>query len=114
MQHNGRILLAGLMLAGISLTNGAGAADHSCANCHRSATPSADDLIQPLSSLCADCHPERIAAGEHVVDVDAHNPATTLPLQDGKLTCITCHDPHQPLAALRLPDPDLCRQCHPR
>jgi predicted CXXCH cytochrome family protein len=114
MQHSGRILLAGLILAGVGLSNGSGAADHSCANCHRSATPSTDDLIQPLSGLCADCHPERIAAGEHVVDVDAHNPTTTLPLQAGKLTCITCHDPHQPRAALRLPDPALCRQCHPR
>lgn len=109
-----RGLRHGILLAGLCLCYAALAADHTCANCHRSTTPNADDLIQPLSGLCADCHPERIAAGEHVVDVDAHNPTTTLPLQDGKLTCITCHDPHQPLATLRLPDPALCQQCHPR
>jgi predicted CXXCH cytochrome family protein len=114
MRRSRQLLLTGFILLGMGLIDVAQAADHSCADCHRSATPSADDLIQPLSGLCADCHVERIAAGEHVVDVDAHNPTTTLPLQAGKLTCITCHDPHQPLAALRLPDPALCRQCHPR
>lgn len=89
------------------------AADHSCSDCHASATPSAADLIKPLSGLCADCHAARIAAGEHLVDVPV-SVATVLPTSDGKLTCVTCHDPHQPRAALRMQDPALCRQCHPR
>ena len=89
-------------------------ADHACTDCHSSATPSASDLIQPLSGLCADCHSKRIAAGEHAVDVPVTAPNNTLPIHNGEMTCVTCHDPHQPLAALRMEDPELCRQCHTR
>ena len=89
-------------------------ADHSCTDCHNSGTPSNTDLIKPLSSLCADCHAERIAAGEHVVDITVTAATNTLPIQNGNMTCITCHDPHQTLAALRKMDPELCRECHVR
>jgi len=89
-------------------------ADHSCTDCHNSATPGASDLNKPLSGLCADCHAKRIAAGEHAVDIPVFAPNNTLPLHEGKLSCATCHDPHQPFAALRMMDPELCKQCHPK
>ncbi|MDT8383760.1 MAG: cytochrome c3 family protein [Gammaproteobacteria bacterium] len=89
-------------------------ADHSCTDCHTSNTPNNTDLIKPLSALCADCHAERIAAGEHVVDVPVFAANTRLPLHNGTISCATCHDPHQPFAALRMVDPELCRQCHTR
>lgn len=107
----GFALAASLMALLISF--GASAAvDHVCSDCHASATPSASDLIRPLSGLCADCHRKRIDAGEHAVDVLVTAPTNTLPLHNGVMSCATCHDPHQPFAALRLVDPKLCRQCH--
>lgn len=95
-------------------TNTAFSADHACADCHNSATPNKNDLKQALSGLCADCHAARIAAGEHAVDIPATAPENTLPLQAGNMTCITCHDPHQPRAALRKKDPQICWECHKR
>ena len=103
---------AGLVVLCISLN--ANAADHACTDCHNSATPSASDLIKPLSGLCADCHAKRIAAGEHAVDVPVFALNNTLPLHKGVMSCATCHDPHLPFAALRMMDPELCEQCHPR
>lgn len=102
------LLLAWLMSGNTAL------ADHSCTDCHNSATPSASDLIKPLSGLCADCHAKRIAAGEHAVDIPVFALNNTLPLHQGKMSCATCHDPHQPFAALRMMDPELCEQCHPK
>jgi predicted CXXCH cytochrome family protein len=104
------IILLGLSCFGLP----AHAGDHACSDCHSSATPSASDLIRPLSGLCADCHRERIAAGEHAVDVLVTAPNNTLPLNKGEISCATCHDPHQPFAALRMEDPELCQQCHTR
>lgn len=107
--------LTGIVLLMVWLVPGNTAlADHSCTDCHNSATPSNTDLIKPLSSLCADCHAERIAAGEHVVDIPVIALNNTLPLHNGLMSCATCHDPHQPFAAVRMPDPKLCTQCHPR
>lgn len=101
-------------LAALFISVNAGAADHACTDCHNSATPSASDLIKPQSALCADCHAERIAAGEHVVDIPVFAPDNPLPLHNGVMTCATCHDPHQPFAALRMTNPELCVQCHTR
>jgi len=103
-----------LCLAGLLISGGALGADHNCADCHRSTDPNNNDLIQPLSGLCADCHIERIAAGEHVVDIPVNIPSNTLPLENGQLTCITCHDPHKVFAGLRMGGMVLCRECHAR
>jgi len=95
-----------------ALFSSANATDHTCTDCHATSTPGANDLINPLPDLCVDCHAERIAAGEHIVDIPVSEPDNTLPLYDGVMSCATCHDPHQPFAALRMEDPELCRQCH--
>ncbi len=103
----------GLAIAVLFISTNTGATeDHTCSDCHASATPNAGDLIQPLSGLCANCHIDRITAGEHVVGIPVSTPDNTLPLHDDVMSCATCHDPHQPFAALRMKDPELCRQCH--
>ncbi len=108
-----RVIIPNLALAILFISTGTGAAtDHSCSDCHATATPTASDLIQPLSGLCADCHVERIIAGEHKVGVPVPESDNTLPLHDGVMSCATCHDPHQLFAALRMEDPELCQQCH--
>jgi predicted CXXCH cytochrome family protein len=107
-------LAASICLSALCISIKVEAADHACTDCHNSTTPSANDLIKPLSTLCASCHAERIAAGEHVVDIPVISPNNTLPLHNGAMTCATCHNPHQPLAALRMVDPELCEQCHSR
>ena len=104
-----------LMLLTAFLISSVSYAEHTCTDCHNSDTPGATDLIKPLSTLCSDCHQERIAAGEHQVDIPAtFVEGNTLPLQNGNMTCITCHDPHGSSLALRMTDPDLCKQCHKR
>ena len=94
--------------------------DHQCADCHVSTPHNNDDLKKPPSELCVDCHAARISAGEHKVDIAVstlgempdYTLSSKLPLQAGKLTCITCHDPHKTSLALRLPKNELCQQCH--
>jgi predicted CXXCH cytochrome family protein len=49
-----------------------------------------------------------------VVDIAVFAANNTLPLHNGKMSCVTCHDPHLPLAAVRMVEPELCAQCHPR
>ena len=99
-----------LLLASATLAAG----HQQCQDCHDPGTPSATNLKQPLSGLCIDCHRTRIDAGEHAVDIPANTATTTLPLQAGRMTCITCHDPHAQGVALRLTDPRLCEACHRR
>ena len=79
-RHLQALCLAGLLISGDALS-----AAHTCADCHSSVTPSSNDLIQPLSKLCADCHMKRLAEGEHVVDIPANIPSNTLPLQNGQV-----------------------------
>ncbi len=107
-----KMMMQGLVMTVLLISTHINAADHACSDCHATTTPSAGDLIQPLSGLCADCHIDRITAGEHVVGIPVSAPNNTLPLHDGLMSCATCHDPHQPFAALRAKDPELCRQCH--
>lgn len=69
------------------------------------------------ASACLDCHqfPDRLT---HPIGVRVGK-RIGLPLDaGGAITCATCHDPGQHKSggarrdALRLPAPDLCRECH--
>jgi len=88
-----------------------------CGTCHGShkAKKGATSLKKPIAELCIDCHRERIAPNEHKVGVVPPVNPQTLPLQDGKITCVTCHNPHQNEhgSLLRLPERELCSSCHP-
>ena len=114
MKKSSLLLTAPVLLVVWLMLSNTAQADHSCTDCHSSNTPSNSDLNKPLSPLCADCHAERIAAGEHLVDIPVITSKDPLPLNKGVMTCVTCHDPHQPVAALRMVDPELCEQCHPK
>lgn len=92
------------------------AAKRDCSLCHTSpekADPGA--LKQKLSDLCFACHPDRKAPTEHQVDIVPSMPVRDLPLLEGKMTCVTCHDPHANRygSLLRKPETELCLNCHP-
>ncbi|MHB8882580.1 MAG: cytochrome c3 family protein [Thermodesulfovibrionales bacterium] len=113
---------AGLILTLIILTTAyAFAEKHPCSSCHRSAPHSAAAgtlLKAPLSGLCLECHPDRMGTAEHKIDVVPAMKSGELPLgKDGKMTCITCHDPHEKSGnpkLLRILPSDLCLTCHPK
>ncbi len=87
-----------------------------CTICHVTENAGNGALLKKKpSELCLDCHPDRVPPGEHKVDIPPSMPVKKLPLTDGKITCITCHDPHKNLygALLRLPQTELCMVCHP-
>lgn len=74
-------------------------------------------LNKPMEELCSSCHQTRIGAGEHKVGIKPSMPVEGLPLDaNGKMTCITCHDPHGKQgfeSLLRARDfTELCKKCH--
>lgn len=85
-----------------------------CATCHVE-IEKGPGLKKALSGLCLDCHPDRMAPNEHKVDIVPAREVGKLPLFDGRMTCATCHDSHSnPYGKLlRVPQKDLCFQCHP-
>jgi len=88
-----------------------------CATCHLpTGTAKVGELKKKLSALCLDCHGDRKAPVEHKVDIVPTMEVRGLPLTDGTITCITCHDPHANThgSMLRMKNGDLCLVCHPR
>ncbi|TAN42813.1 MAG: hypothetical protein EPN22_11390 [Nitrospirae bacterium] len=72
-------------------------------------------IKRDVTELCRDCHKERVAAGEHRVDMEPKMEVPkALPLKkDGKITCITCHDSHsKEYLMLRYKPVELCYKCH--
>ena len=108
------LLAAVVFIAGAFPAWAAGPAHTTCVNCHtRGGAPSASNLISQPSGLCIECHSQRHGSSEHVVDVPTTYPQLILPLQDGLMTCSTCHDAHSSVVAmLRLPTNQLCITCH--
>lgn len=72
-------------------------------------------LKEPLSGLCIGCHSDRVEA-DHAVDIVPSMDVGGLPLdRDGRMTCATCHDPHDGRgmeAMLRVEPEELCGLCH--
>jgi predicted CXXCH cytochrome family protein len=87
-----------------------------CALCHDSHGGMAGyRLLKPPSSLCIDCHPERKGDREHRVDIVPSMPVKNLPLFEGTMTCVTCHEPHGDSSypvLLRDEPASLCKRCH--
>jgi len=76
-------------------------------------------LNKAVTDLCLSCHPERKGVREHKVGIKPSMPVEDLPLDaDGKITCITCHDPHGKKGfetLLRAPGFNaICIKCHKR
>jgi len=90
---------------------------HKCDYCHISHGTAGGLLLKaPLSDLCFECHPDRKTPNEHRVDIVPSMQVGGLPLsKDGKMTCITCHDPHGQNSQskfLRMNPSELCLKCH--
>ena len=87
-----------------------------CSICHTSHKMAGYGLKAPVSELCIGCHPDRKAPEEHKVDIVPKMTVSALPLdKEGRINCITCHDPHGKAGfekMLRAPQKDLCRMCH--
>lgn len=88
-----------------------------CSRCHISYEEGAEKILltKSVTELCQGCHPDRMAQNEHAVNIIPSIRVKQLPLTEGKLTCITCHDPHQNIhgSLLRMPASELCMACHP-
>lgn len=72
------------------------------------------ELVDSTEDMCVSCHDERVQEGEHRVGVVQAN-KTGLPLYDGKVECLTCHEPHGRggnHAMLRMPPELICSACH--
>jgi predicted CXXCH cytochrome family protein len=103
----------GLLLAAA----GQGANIHpKCTDCHVATEPTekSADLIRPLETLCTECHPAAEGFTQHAIGVAPEGgDAGGLPLVDGKIACITCHDSHVTTRGLlRINSEALCRACH--
>jgi predicted CXXCH cytochrome family protein len=72
------------------------------------------EIINKQPEICVNCHPDRLSKPEHVVNVKVIPPmAEPLPLLNGKVTCITCHDPFGTSKhLLRYDKKILCAACH--
>jgi|MudIll2142460700_1097286.scaffolds.fasta_scaffold07387_4 predicted CXXCH cytochrome family protein len=90
---------------------------HECSYCHITMHADAAMLLKTsLSGLCLECHSGRSGSNEHRIDIAPSVEAVGLPLsKDGKITCATCHDPHEkseyPML-LRVKPSELCFKCH--
>jgi predicted CXXCH cytochrome family protein len=89
---------------------------HQCDYCHVFSDKSPGAALKaPLSGLCIGCHSGRTAAGEHIVDIVPSMKVDELPLSNGKMTCVTCHDPHEKSVhpkLLREKPTEICFRCH--
>ncbi len=86
-----------------------------CLICHVSHDMKGMILLKAsITGLCLKCHPDRKTPAEHVVDVVPSMKTGELPITDGKMTCVTCHDSHKyPYEKmLRVNPKDLCQGCH--
>ena len=107
------ILVTGILVT----TNVFSAQKHECSYCHVTSDKTVrQQLKAPLSELCAECHPDRRSPNEHKVDLVPFMKVVGLPLsKEGKITCATCHDPHDtggyPML-LRARPAELCFKCH--
>ena len=90
---------------------------HECSYCHiTSPEDAAMPLKASLSGMCLECHPDRSGSNEHKLDIAPSREVVGLPLsKDGKITCATCHDPHEKSGypmLLRVEPSELCFKCH--
>ncbi|MBI4690975.1 MAG: hypothetical protein HY754_12050 [Nitrospirae bacterium] len=89
-----------------------------CSMCHLSHKGEEKPLLgKPAADICVSCHQERIGKGEHAVGIKVSVTVEGFPLDpDGRITCITCHDPHGTKGyemLLRFPNNSaFCIKCH--
>lgn len=71
--------------------------ENSCGRCHRQIPPRGEygDWVMEVDSICGDCH-ERAGRLLHPMEIRPRiHFDMPLPLDyEGRITCVTCHDPH--------------------
>ncbi|TNF87248.1 MAG: hypothetical protein EP300_11165 [Gammaproteobacteria bacterium] len=81
-----------------------------CLFCHETDSQTDGSLLLPEPEVCYLCH---IPHEDHAILIPPPTVDPSLPLTDGMMTCITCHDQHSPQSLqLRLPAAQLCTSCH--
>ena len=81
----------------------------SCLACHsiHEAKDDKDLLVQPkVEQVCAQCHQDIVAKGKR----SAH-----MPIEEGKMDCTSCHNPHGSATAKMIKDDsanETCTRCH--
>ncbi|MDA8433842.1 MAG: cytochrome c3 family protein [Nitrospiraceae bacterium] len=91
----------------------ASAVEKPCEYCHSSHMGKMVLLNADLDQLCSGCHAERLQTGEHKTGIIPSMVVKDLPLYSGKVSCLTCHDPHARTSGmLRKPASDICISCH--
>jgi predicted CXXCH cytochrome family protein len=113
-----KIAILGLLFCLVPVSFVYSAGRHECSFCHLPHTGGKGMLLKtPVNDLCLECHPDRKGMKEHKVDITPSMYRGKLPLSaDGKITCVTCHDPHQWSSQnlLRMETSELCLECHPK
>jgi predicted CXXCH cytochrome family protein len=113
-----KIVILGLLFCLLPVSFAYSADRHECSFCHLPHAGGKGMLLKkPVNNLCIECHPDRKGMNEHRVDITPSMDVKTLPLSaDGKIICVTCHDPHQWSFPnlLRMEVSALCLECHPK
>lgn len=67
-----------------------------CAYCHVDINGDPKELRAAVARLCWDCHKKTVRASSHPVEIEPVNVKVPgdMPLRDGLITCVTCHDIH--------------------
>ena len=109
------LLLLLIQFAGISWAETELVGHKACTDCHQATTPTdANDLKEPVTTLCISCH-KYGGRSDHAIGVLPGASGTgPLPLVEGKIECITCHNMHaETRMLLRINSEKLCLACHP-
>lgn len=81
-----------------------------CLFCHETDSQTDGSLLLPEPEVCQLCHSPN---NDHAILVQPTTVDPSLPLTNGLMTCITCHDQHSPQSLqLRMPATQLCASCH--
>jgi predicted CXXCH cytochrome family protein len=99
--------------------------DRECFKCHINPENTPERLRGTVTRLCKHCHKKILRNSSHPVGIAPRFTSipADLPLRDGKLTCVTCHNPHSEKRTLfgsntyflRRPNTDMrvfCASCH--
>lgn len=78
----------------------------SCASCHSDHTPTLQNIVRTKRDSCLDCHKDR----KTELSKYSHHP-----IEEGKMFCSDCHNPHGTMTEKMLKFSevtDLCTSCH--
>lgn len=86
-----------------------------CSVCHKDVDKDPGALKADINQICLGCH-EKSKRNDHPIGLVPAIKPKELPLdKEGKITCVTCHEPHgwKPYdKLLRMEFNSLCKACH--